>query len=77
MFPKRRPAIILADLYGNDYIMAQIMSKNVFDNMSVMIDFNDIENGSLNITSNIRPNKLFTADKNIVIYKMCSLKKIN
>ncbi len=42
---------------------------------SVIIDANDVEKGTLNITSNIRPNKLFTADKNIVLYKICSLKK--
>jgi len=72
---KRRPAIILADLQNDDYIMAQITSKNVFDNMSVMITEDDMENGSLQISSNIRPNKLFTADKNIIIYKICSLQK--
>jgi len=72
---KRRPAIILSNLLGNDYIMAQITSQNVFDAMSVIIDANDVEKGTLNITSNIRPNKLFTADKNIVLYKICSLKK--
>jgi mRNA interferase MazF len=72
---KRRPAIILADLTGDDYIMSQITSKNIYDDMSVLILANDTEGGSLSVDSNIRPNKLFTADKNIVLYKICSLKK--
>ena len=64
---KRRPAIILADLQS-DYIMAQITSKNVYDNRSIIITGNDTENGTLLVTSNIRPNKLFTADKSIILY---------
>jgi mRNA interferase MazF len=72
---KRRPALVLADLHGNDYIMAQITSQNVYDNISVEITQNDISDGLLQIVSNVRPNKLFTADKNIIIYKICSLKK--
>ena len=72
---KRRPAIILADLQNDDYIMAQITSKNLSDSMSILITEDDTESGSLQITSNIRPNKLFTANKNIIIYKICFLKK--
>ena len=72
---KRRPAIILANLPGDDYIMAQITSKNIYDDMSIMITENDMELGSLSVASNIRPNKLFTANKSIVLYKICSLKK--
>ena len=72
---KRRPAIILAGLSNDDYIMAQITSKNVYDDMSIMIALDDMKSGSLNVTSNIRPNKLFTANKSIVLYKICSLKK--
>ena len=55
--------------------MAQITSKNIYDDISIMITDNDTELGSLNIKSNIRPNELFTANKNIVLYKICSLKK--
>jgi hypothetical protein len=35
----------------------------------------DIENDNLNVVSNIRPNRLFTADENIVLYKVGKLKK--
>ncbi len=30
-------------------------------------------NGSLKIESNIRPNRIFTADKNIILYKIGSV----
>jgi mRNA interferase MazF len=71
---KRRPAIVLADLAGDDLILAQITSKNVSDGMAIAIDTNDIENGTLGVASNIRPNKLFTADESIVLYKIGALK---
>jgi len=71
---KRRPALVLADLKGNDVILCQITSKSVRDDMSVTIEITDIENGSLNDSSNIRPNKLFTADENIVLYKLGKLR---
>ena len=34
----------------------------------------DFNSGSLNRISNIRPNRLFTADTNIVLYKVGNLK---
>jgi mRNA interferase MazF len=36
---------------------------------------NDFISGSLHKPSNIRPNRLFTADRHIVLYKTGSLKK--
>ena len=35
----------------------------------------DFESGSLNRISNIRPNRLFTADENIILYKAGNLKR--
>ena len=72
---KRRPALVLADLKGNDLILCQITSKTVFDNIAVPIDLADIEYGSLNTASNVRPNKLFTADEHIALYKLGTLKE--
>ncbi|MCL2593822.1 MAG: type II toxin-antitoxin system PemK/MazF family toxin [Defluviitaleaceae bacterium] len=57
---KRRPALVLSSLKGNDVILCQITSKNVCDDMAVKLELNDIENGTLNSVSNVRPNKLFT-----------------
>ncbi len=70
---KKRPAIILADIKGNDYLMIQITSKNIKDNYSVPITNSDIINGNFNHNSNAKPNKIFTLNKNIVSYKIGSL----
>ena len=72
---KRRPALVLAVLQGNDLILCQITSKSVKDNYSIPVDPNDFASGSLNQESNIRPNKLFTVDSQIILYGACSIKK--
>ena len=72
---KRRPALILAKSGSNDFILAQITSKNVGDEHAVEIDATDFESGGLNVTSNARPNKLFTAEAKIIAYKAGTLKR--
>ena len=71
---KRRPALVLVDLKGDDLILCQITSQNVCDDMVISIDITDIDNGKLNTASNVRPNKIFTADENIVLYSVGKLK---
>ncbi len=60
---KKRPAMVLADLKGDDIILCQITSRFVKDNYSVVLESIHFLKGSLNKISNIRPNRLFTADK--------------
>jgi mRNA interferase MazF len=72
---KRRPAVILAALPGDDFILSQITSKKVYDNLSITVEAGDIDGGSLTQTSNIRPNKLFTADESLILYRAGLLKK--
>ena len=67
---KRRPALVLAELNGDDLILSQITSQNIYDSYSIKIENHDFSEGSLNRTSNIRPNKIFTADENIILYKV-------
>jgi len=74
---KRRPALVLAVLQGNDLILCQITSKSVRDNYAIPIDQNDFASGSLNQESNIRPNRLFTADNQIILYRIGNIKKLN
>jgi len=71
---KRRPALVLVDLPGDDLILCQITSRNVSDSMAVPLDVSDVINGTLSTASNIRPNRLFTADENIILYSIGSLK---
>jgi mRNA interferase MazF len=72
---KRRPALVVADLAGDDFVLCQITSQNVKDYYSVPLNEEDFEAGSLNRNSNIRPNRIFTADKKIMLYKTGHLKK--
>ena len=67
---KRRPALILANLEGNDIILCQITSKNINDTYSIKLLTNEFIDGNLNQDSNIRPNRLFTANENIIVYKI-------
>ena len=72
---KRRPALVLASLEGNDAILCQITSKNIKDNYAISIDDADFESGSLKQASNVRPNRLFTADTHIILYRIGIIKK--
>ena len=74
---KRRPALVLAVLQGDDLILCQITSKSIKDNYAIPVDENDFESGSLNQESNIRPNRLFTADNHIILYRIGNIKIIN
>lgn len=64
---KRRPALVLADLPGDDIILCQITSQHIKNTFSVPLTDYDFKQGSLPVTSNIRPDRIFTADKNIII----------
>jgi mRNA interferase MazF len=66
---KRRPAMVLANLKGDDIILCQITSQFVKDDYSITLNNSDFITGSLNKPSNIRPNRLFTAEKSIIVRK--------
>jgi len=65
---KKRPAFVVADLPGNDIIVCQITSKHNSDHLSLPVASDDFIAGTLPVDSFIRPNKLFTADRNLVLY---------
>ncbi len=66
---KRRPALVLANMDGDDIILSQITSQSIYDSHAIKILENDFDDGTLNKPSNIRPNKIFTADEGIILYK--------
>jgi len=72
---KRRPALVVAPLEGDDVILCQITSKAVRDNYAIPLDDKEFSTGSLQQASNIRPNRIFTADSHIVLYRVGTLKK--
>ena len=73
--PKRRPALVIANLKGNDLILCQITSKNVKDEYAIEITEKDFKEGGLKQVSNVRPNKIFTADEGIILYKVGTLQR--
>ena len=66
---KRRPAYVAAVLKGNDIILCQITSQKRNDRYSVPLSDSDFEVGALHVESLIRPNRIFTAERSIVLYK--------
>lgn len=71
---KRRPALVLATLRGDDLILCQITSRSVSDSYAIVLETTDFSSGSLNQSSNIRPNRLFTADRQLILKKAGELK---
>jgi mRNA interferase MazF len=65
---KKRPAFVVADLPGDDIIVCQITSKkSQADAFALSLEAADFVSGELPVDSFIRPNKIFTADKNIIL----------
>lgn len=71
---KKRPAFVLADLPGSDIILCQITSQFKKSKYAVPISNQDFTKGGLPVNSFIRPDRIFTADKNIILRKAGSLK---
>ena len=58
--------MVLANLKGDDIILCQITSQFVKDDYAIALDNSGFIKGSLNKPGNIRPNRLFTAEKSII-----------
>lgn len=72
---KKRPALVVASLKGaDDIILCQITSKTRQDRYAVVLQNQDLKKGTLNVKSVIRPNRLFTADSSLILYKLGTLK---
>jgi mRNA interferase MazF len=67
---KKRPALVVATLLGDDVVLCAITSQNVADSYAVLLTEDDFETGSLQQDSNIRPNRLFTADGSVILYRV-------
>ena len=65
---KRRPALVLATLSGDDLILCQITSQAVRDEYAIPLQDSDLRDGSLKRPGNVRPNRLFTADRGLILY---------
>lgn len=72
---KKRPALVLANSSSEDILLAQITSKKI-SNLCIKISNEDFLKGNLNKDSFVKVNKLFSADINLVLYRVGTLKEI-
>lgn len=73
----RRPALIIANLKGEDVILCQITSKeHAQDPYQISIVKKDFSEGDLKIQSFIKPSILFTLRKSIILYKVGKINKM-
>ncbi|MFT4311499.1 MAG: type II toxin-antitoxin system PemK/MazF family toxin [Candidatus Woesearchaeota archaeon] len=72
---KKRPALVLANSSSEDILLAQITSKKT-SNLCIKVSNKDFLKGNLNKDSFVKVNKLFSADTNIVLYRVGTLKEV-
>lgn len=65
---KRRPALVLTTFLDQDILLCQITSQATGDPYAAELEPSDFTAGSLRLKSYIRPNRLFTAERSIVLY---------
>ena len=71
---KRRPALVLADLPGDDLVLCQITSQARHDDFSISLAAGDFARGRLALDSFIRPNRLFTVESSVILYAVGKIK---
>jgi mRNA interferase MazF len=70
---KRRPALVVVDLPGDDLILCQITSQAHRDTYSISLTSSDFRTGKLASHSFVRPNRLFTAEQSVILYTTAHL----
>ena len=71
---KRRPALVVANLTGDDLVLCQITSQFRSDGYSVPLSIADFERGRLAVDCFIRPNRLFTVEQSVILYAAAKVK---
>ena len=71
---KLRPAIVLADVGRDDWILCQLTSTPYGDPRALPLVDNDFATGSLRVASYARPGKLFTANRRLMVNRVGQLK---
>ncbi|AFM24691.1 type II toxin-antitoxin system PemK/MazF family toxin [Desulfomonile tiedjei] len=71
---KKRPALILADFSGDDYFLCSITAAlRTHDPFQLPLGRDELEGGSLNRDSFIRPSLMMTVHEGLIYYKIGSL----
>lgn len=71
---KLRPAIVLADVGRDDWILCQITSTPYGDPLALPLADDDFATGSLHLARYARPGKLFTAHQRLMVSRVGQLK---
>ena len=71
---KIRPALVLAEVGRGDWILCQITSKPYADARAIRLDGPDFASGGLELTSFVRPGKLFTANETLMLENVGQLR---
>lgn len=71
----KRPALIVANLKGDDLILCQITSKKHPDPYQIELSQKDFSQGDLHINSYIKPSIIFTLRSSIILYKAGRINK--
>jgi len=71
---KLRPAAVLADAGRGDWILSQITSQPYGDARAIALTAASFAVGSLRVTGYVRPGKLFTANHDLMVAQVGSLK---
>ncbi len=72
---KKRPALVIKSPKGDDVIACQITSIFSKENVNIILNDNDFEEGGLNRKSFIRLDKIFSIESSMIKYKAGSLKE--
>jgi mRNA interferase MazF len=71
---KLRPAVVLADAGRGDWILCQVTSKPYGDTRGIRLEDTSFSAGSLRVLSCARPGKLFTANRDLVVSEVATLR---
>ena len=71
---RKRPALVLANLEGDDIVICEITSVMRKDIYVVPLENKDLESGKLKTNSIIRPNRILTMNKEKINYKFGKIK---
>ena len=72
---KLRPAVILAYAGRDDWILCQVTSKPYGDPRAIVLTEESFATGSLQVISYARPGKLFTANRELMVTQIGTLKE--
>jgi len=67
--------VILADVGRDDWILCQVTSKPYGDARAIILTEESFATGSLRVTSYARPGKLFTANRDLMVDQVSTLKE--